>query len=89
MSKCVRHFLGSQFFVQALGWYAAAALLLAVALINLELRGPSTFWPVSLNITSAAAFFYANLKVRLWGAVALNAAMFVIALVTLWRMLGG
>lgn len=65
---------------EGVGWYGVAAILLAYALLTLEVWSASSVWFQVLNATGAAGIMVDAAAQKNWQPVVLNAVWLVIAL---------
>lgn len=73
-------------FVEIYGWYGAAAIVVAYALVSFNVVDPSSVVFQSLNATGALGIVLVSLYKSAYQPAALNAVWTFIALVTLVRM---
>ena len=74
-------------FVEAFGWYGAAGLILAYALVSYSVLAPNSIWYQLLNLTAALGIVTEAFYKKDYQPGVLNIVWAVVALVAILRII--
>lgn len=79
--------MSRSFIDEVIGWYGAAAIVLAYALTSFAVMSPNSIWYQALNATGAIGIVYISFKKKAYPPGVLNIIWTIIAIVAIIRII--